>query len=120
MCAGADGCLFSAKLPTLDSLLASLESHNWSNRNMAAKRLAEVRSPLSHKEKAVTALLNLLKIEIKPQVRKNAAKSLGLLGDTRAIPTLQAIAGNISQEPAPVRLGTLSLPNNILNIMINF
>jgi hypothetical protein len=83
-----------------ESLLRALQSNNWSDRNLAAKRLGTVSF---RRRESVDALLCLLERESKPQVRKNAVKALGMLGDSRAITVLQRIRNNISKEQYSVR-----------------
>jgi HEAT repeat protein len=66
----------------LESLIGLLESKNGATRMKARKSLAVLGKP------AVSSLIRILQNSKQDHVRWEAAKTLGAIGDTRAIPSL--------------------------------
>jgi ATP-dependent DNA helicase RecQ len=70
-----------------EELIAALQDENGNVRRLAASALGKIKD-----KRAVEPLLELLRVEKKPQVRQYAVKALGKLGDKRAVTTLKQIS----------------------------
>lgn len=77
---------------SVEGLIENLKSPDGNVRRLAASALGKIRD-----RRAVIPLINLLKVEVKPQVRQYAVKALGEIGDPSAIPTLQVISASTSE-----------------------
>jgi len=81
----------------IPKLIEFTKSKNANERRLAASALGKMAKSKPEIYEAIPSLIALLKDE-KPQVRQYAIKSLGRVGDKRALPDLKIVAGNDTKE----------------------
>ena len=92
----------------LSELIEYLNSNNGNQRRLAASALGKIRNP-----GATKPLIDLIRIEEKPQVKQYAIKALGVIGDRTALPLLEKI--QIDQNEKDYVRKAAKIAKNLIN-----